>query len=375
MRSAVRTLGGVLRSRVTGKPVPIAMTMALTYRCNLRCRYCQIWKEAGDELTTRQVLGAIDELHEAGMCRLGLTGGEPLLRPDLGQIVAHARDLGLFTTVFTNGALVPEQMDTMRLLDAVLLSLDGPQEVHDAMRGKGAFEAALRAMELLGREGIPVWTNTVLTTHNVEHVGFVLDLARRHGALAAFQPVFEHSYSVKGDRVEELRAAEERYAAVVDRLLELKRSGAPLLNSTPFFEYIRTPRWEQNPRRCLAGQRYGAVSPTGKVAPCPILLQAAGLPDGRRIGYAEAFRRSARHIRCAGCYCIATVESDLLFSLDPRTVLNTAGHLVRQLARRRRRAPAPPLALDSCMASVALGREPCATDQRESAIEAGASGS
>lgn len=344
----LRTAGGVLRSKLLGTPVPVAITLALTYRCNLRCRYCQIWKAAGEELSTRQVLTALDELREAGMVRLGLTGGEPLLRPDLDVIVAHARELGLFTTVFTNGALVDQHVPTMRRLDAVLVSLDGPREIHDEARGRGAHAAAMHAIEVLTRAGVPVWTNTVLTGRNLGAVDYVLQTARRNGALAAFQPVFEHSYSVKGERVDELRAEEEQYQAVIDHLLDLKRRGAPLLNSTSFFDYVRTPSWERNQRSCLAGVRYGAVSPEGRVAPCPILLQARDLPDGRAIGFAEAFRRCGRRIRCKGCFCIATVESDQLFDLEPGAIANTLRHMVRREARRLAgsfvRVPASPAA-------------------------------
>jgi MoaA/NifB/PqqE/SkfB family radical SAM enzyme len=384
--NAVRALHGALTSQLLKRPVPIAVTLALTYRCNLRCRYCQIWKDAGEELSTRQVLAAIEELHEAGMCRLGLTGGEPLLRPDIGVIVERARRLGLHTTVFTNGELVREHLGTLRQVDAVLLSLDGPRPIHDAARGDGAFDAAMEALRLLERDRIPVWTNTVLTRDNIDHVDFVVDLARRHGALAAFQPVFEHTYSIKGEKVEALRAEERAYGAVIDHLLEQKRAGAPLLNSASFFEYIRTPRWERNPRTCLAGRCYAAVAPDGRVAPCPILLQAKGLPDGRAIGFAEAFRRSARHARCSGCFCIATVESDMLFSLQPRAVLNTLRLMVRgwkgrspaarrsgatKGAARRDRRPragglAQGLAVDQCMASVAFhGAVPGADDTKE----------
>jgi len=334
--NALKTLGGVLRSKLLGQPVPIAITMALTYRCNLRCRYCQIWKEAGPELSTRQVLTAIDELAEAGMCRLGLTGGEPLLRDDIATIVSHARDLGLFVSIFTNGALVPEHLPTIRQLDAVLTSLDGPPEVHDGMRGKGAHAATVRAIELITGEGIPVWTNTVLTSRNIDQVSYIVDQARRFGALAAFQPIFEHTYSVDAERVAELRAEQTRYDGVIDQLIELKRAGAPLLNSTAFFDYIRTPVWERNARQCLAGVRYGAVAPDGRVAPCPVMLQARRLPDGRTIGFAEAFRRSARFIDCKGCFCIATVESDLLFSLHPSAVANTLRHVLRRRPARAR---------------------------------------
>lgn len=332
---ALRTLAGLLRGRL-GRPVPLAVTMALTYRCNLRCRYCQIWEEAGEELGTGQVLAAIDELVEAGACRLGLTGGEPLLRDDLARIVHHAKDRGLFTTVFTNGALVDRHLSALRRLDAVLVSLDGPRELHDAMRGQGSFDGALRAMELLARGGVPVWTHTVLTVHNIDALDLVLDTARRFGALAAFQPVFEHTGSVKGEPIDRLRPGPAQLEEAAARLLCEKRAGAPLLNSEPFLTQIGSPNGGGT--RCLAGRLYGAVSPEGRLAPCPVLLRTEGLPDGTRIGFAEAFRRCAdASDGCRGCTCIATTESDLLFSLDHRAVRNTLRIGVRQLTRRRPR--------------------------------------
>jgi MoaA/NifB/PqqE/SkfB family radical SAM enzyme len=302
--------------------------MALTYRCNLRCRYCQIWREAGEELSTGEVLAAIDELCDAGMCRLGLTGGEPLLRDDIGAIIDHAKRRGLFTSVFTNGALVRDQLHALRTVDVVLLSLDGPRKVHDRLRGDGAFESTIEALELLRAEGVPIWTNTVITRHNTDCIDYVTTVAGQYGARAAFQPVFEHSYSVGSESIAELRAPDRAYDEVIDRLVELKQRGEPLLNCTAFFERIRDPASRRVPSRCLAGSCYGAVTPDGRVAPCPVLLQAGDLPDGRALGYARAFEGSRAAISCEGCDCIATVESDLLFSLNPDAVINTLGQFL-----------------------------------------------
>ncbi len=334
--SMIKTLSGILRTQLPAQSVPIAITMALTYRCNLRCRYCQIWKAAGRELTTRQVKVAIDELSGAGMARLGLTGGEPLLRPDFPEIVSHAKGRGLFCTVFTNGSLVDGALPSLRKLDAVLISLDGPRELHDAMRGKGAFEKAYHAIQLLSAEGIKVWTNTVVTRRNLGAVDFVLQIAHRHGCHAAFQPIFEHSYSVKADKVQQLRADRAQYEELIDLLLRRKAEGAPVLNSARSLRHLRNPNWKENPRICLAGRAYGAVSPEGRVAPCPVLLQMEGLPDGTRVGFAEAFRRTFKYMPCNGCYCFATVESDLLMSLDPGALANTARYLGGETLRRLR---------------------------------------
>jgi hypothetical protein len=170
----------------------------------------------------------------------------------------------------------------------------------------------------------------VVTNRNIEVVDFVIDLAARYGAHAAFQPVFEHSYSVKGDRVAELRAEQARYEAMIDHLLRRKRERAPVLNSTRSLQILRRPNWEENPRKCLAASSYGAVSPEGRVAPCPILLQHEGWPNGTRVGFAEAFRRTAKPVPCKGCYCFATLENDLLLSVEPQSLRNTADYMIRE---------------------------------------------
>ena len=329
-----KTLGGILRNKYFGHKVPIAVTMAVTYRCTLRCKYCRIWKKAGEEMSTRQVMAAIDELAEAGTCRLGLTGGEPLLRNDIGTIVARAKERDLFTTIFTNGTLVDQQMDTLKQADTVLVSLDGPREIHDKMRGDGSHAAALKAIELMTSAGIKVWTNTVVTNKNTQAVDYILEYARRYDAHAVFQPIFEHSYTIKGKAVDDLTADRAEYTALINRLLDHKRSGAPVLNSVPSLEFLRAPVFEPEKRKCLASTAYGAVTPDGHVAPCQVLLQQEGLPDGRKIGFVEAFRRAEKPTPCHGCFCFATIEGDLLFSLDPPTVSNTVSYLAGERVRR-----------------------------------------
>ena len=336
--NVIKTLGGIVQQKFLDQKVPMAVTMAVTFRCTLRCKYCRIWKKAGEEMSTSQVMAAIDELAEAGTSRLGITGGEPLLRHDIGTIVARAKERNLFTTLFTNGTLVDQHMETLKQVDTVLLSLDGPVEIHDKMRGKGSHEAALRALELMSAKGIKVWTNTVVTNKNTHVVDYVLDLVKRHDAHAVFQPIFEHSYTIKGQDVEQLAAGRADYAALIDDLLARKRAGEPVFNSVPSLEFLREPVFEPEKRKCLASRAYCAVTPDGHVAPCQVLLQQEGLPDGRKVGFVEAFRRAHKPTPCHGCFCFATIEGDLLFNLDPPTVGNTVRYLAGEKLRRLRRA-------------------------------------
>ena len=88
---------------------------------------------------------------------------------------------------------------------------------------------------------------------------------------------------------------------------------------------------------------------------CQVLLQQEGLPDGRKIGFVEAFRRAEKPVPCHGCFCFATIEGDLLFSLDPPTVSNTVGYLAGEKVRRLGRL----ISGGKPAVSRAVSRDPC----------------
>ena len=244
--------------------------------------------------------------------------------------MARAKERDLFTTIFTNGTLVPDHLDTLRRLDTVLMSLDGPAEIHDKMRGKGSHAKAMHALELMTSAGIKVWTNTVVTNKNTHVVDYILEQAGRFGTHAVFQPIFEHSYTIKGDEVHALSASRTEYLALVDELKQRKLAGAPVLNSASSLELLSAPETVREQAICLASRAYCAITPEGRVAPCQVLVQMEGLPDGKRIGFMEAFQRSVKPESCNNCSCFATIEGDLLFKLDPPTVANTINYLASE---------------------------------------------
>ena len=134
----VNSLNKMLQARVLGKKFPLSVTFIITYRCNFSCRYCKIFRFKEEEMRTGQIISMIDQLISSGMRRFSINGGEPLLREDIGEIIGYAKRKGLLVTVFTNGYLVSEKIDALRELDIMLISLDGPREVHDAQRMPGA---------------------------------------------------------------------------------------------------------------------------------------------------------------------------------------------------------------------------------------------
>src|SRR5262249_45977321 len=139
------------------------------------------------EMTTDEWRAAIDEFADAGMGRASFMGGEPLLRRDVPELIEHVKRRGVHASLNSNGWLVPQYIDALARLDLVCLTLDGPEEVHDAQRHPGSYARVLQALELLRARGTKTVTMTVLTGTSIDTVDHVLEVARRFGVQAFFQ--------------------------------------------------------------------------------------------------------------------------------------------------------------------------------------------
>ncbi len=127
-------------------------------RCNCRCAMCDIWKEKnGAALSRHDVERLLPDLARLGTRRVVLTGGEPLMHPDLFGLVAPLKESGIGLTLLSSGLLLERHAAAIAAtFDDVVVSLDGPAEVHDAIRGvPGAFERTRRGVRAL-RGGAPV---------------------------------------------------------------------------------------------------------------------------------------------------------------------------------------------------------------------------
>ena len=100
------SLGRVAQARFSGKRFPLSVTFLITYRCNFKCHYCSVYNCNEREMTTSEVFSMIDQLTSLGMRRLGINGGEPLLREDISEIIRYAKKKDLLVSLFTNGYLV-----------------------------------------------------------------------------------------------------------------------------------------------------------------------------------------------------------------------------------------------------------------------------
>ncbi|MDH0182585.1 heme d1 biosynthesis radical SAM protein NirJ [Stutzerimonas stutzeri] len=205
LRALAQPTMPVLGARsVSGKRPPVVIWNLLR-RCNLTCKHCYATSadsEFRDELDTDEALKVIDDLHEAGVRVLILSGGEPLLRPDLFLLADYARDKGFFVALSTNGTLIDENnigRIAAAQFDYVGISIDGLETVHDEWRQlKGSFAASMHAIDLCRQRDIRVGLRTTLTQNNYPQLPALLALMREHDVQKFY--LSHLNYSGRGKR-------------------------------------------------------------------------------------------------------------------------------------------------------------------------------
>jgi AdoMet-dependent heme synthase len=281
---------------------PYVVSWNLTYRCNLACEHCYLDAGPGkvklpafadrSELSTEQCCRVIDEIAAfAPECVTILTGGEPLLRRDILEIVRYGVAKGLWVVVGTNGVKITETL--ARLLQAegvrgLALSLDAlDPERHDAFRRvKGAWENTVEGAKILTRVGLPFIVQTTVGAHNRQELADLAAFA--HDELGArVWNLYFLVPSGRGAYVSDLAPAE--YDQVLAQLAEIQRRWADkmLVNAKCAPHFVRTLLSEESPAPfpksftggaggCPAGTHYLGIRPNGDVTPCPYLPLFAG---------------------------------------------------------------------------------------------------
>ncbi len=206
-------------------------------RCNLRCVHCYSQshdQEYSGELTHEEGLRLIDDLAEFGAPVLLFSGGEPLMRPRLFELIAHARERGMRAVISTNGTLItPDVAAQLKEfgLSYVGVSLDGLEETNDKFRGmNGAFKLALEGIRNCRKAGIKVGLRFTMNRRNVQDIGGIFDLLIQEDIPRV---CFYHLvYAGRGSKLisEDLSREESRKAVdlIMDRTRDAHAAGIPL---------------------------------------------------------------------------------------------------------------------------------------------------
>jgi len=314
----------VVGALVLGRRVPLAVNLTPTYRCNLRCAYCGVAGKPVPELDTAGLLALLDQLPALGTRFVNVSGGEPLLRDDLGELIGRCRQGGMRVSVISNGTLVAARVEQIAQAHEIRLSLDGPREINDALRGEGVHDKVLEAIPICQERGLSVQLTAVIHQHNVGHLGYLLEIAERHGVGVAFQPA-DLRITRRQERLARAFPSPEpaAYQAAIRGLLDAKARGdRRILNSVPSLRHLA--RWPETPAlTCLASRVLLHIEPDGRIFPCDMFpdYERHLVPVDGDLG--RAFRGLRLPHRCANCLSGSHLELNLLGRLEPLALLET----------------------------------------------------
>ena len=317
---------GALAVRLAGRRVPLAARIQVTSRCSSACLYCTPPADQGEAMDTAQLRGILDELAGLGCLRISFSGGEPMMRQDIGALVDHCAELGMSPEMNTSGAGLAERVGDVSRLELLKLSLDGPEQIHDTQRGRqGSYQEVSEALVAARGLGIRTVLVATITRYNVEHLEHLLELARQHDAMAAFQPI--KSYYKGGADVADLMPLPGAMQRAVSRLRRARRDGMArwMRNSDVALGHLAS--WPDYPRlRCWAGRMFCIIGADGTVYPCDRVRIDTPLPSCLDHGLEVALARLPDP-RCEGCGFCGALEINLAMSLEWRI----AGSLLRLL--------------------------------------------
>jgi MoaA/NifB/PqqE/SkfB family radical SAM enzyme len=218
---------------------PIVAGIALTDVCNLQCRHCVVANVERGHYPFSRIEQYLEHFYRAGARIVYLQGGEIMTwhdgSMDVNDVIRRAKEIGFFkVAAVTNGT-----MGISNEADLIWVSLDGSEPVHDSIRGKGTFAKVMRCLEESDHPHISL--NMTINRLNAGEVERVASIAK---SLPKVRGV-SFNFHVPYPEVETIFLPLDERARVIDRILELKRQGYPVLNSRPGLKALKENRWHR----------------------------------------------------------------------------------------------------------------------------------
>jgi radical SAM family uncharacterized protein len=330
LRGLSRSISGL-----RGQKRPVLAGHKLLYRCNLECAMCPFWRREDDPLlTVKEEVRMMEALARGGVSFLGFEGGEPLLRPDLPAILeeAHTR---FHTSLVTNGWLLSQRFREIRKhLEYLFVSLDGIGATHDRLRGiPRSFDRAVAGIREVGGD-VPIAVSHTITKENLGHAERLVELVQELGVRITVQVAYDYSTA------DSMSPGAVGLRPTLVKLLELKRAGAPILESKEYFEALLGSWYGDQPWTCRPWMTIN-IDPSGRIVmPCYVLQEYNGkLPvwdvDIRALWNSFDWERYGSCNKCAlACY----LEPSLYSWANPTMVRERVLDAAMEYLRSRRRS-------------------------------------
>ncbi len=320
---------------------PYHVVWLATDACTARCLHCSSnsAKRSPDELSTREALNMIDQLVDASVIDFGISGGEPLLRRDIFDIIAHSKSCGMTVGIATNGAKLSRataERLTLLQLNRLQVSLDGFAAQHDELRRwPGLFERALSTIATAQDCGLRVHVCCTITEMNykslAEFVDFISGTGVRRLNLSRFVPTGRGKHF--------LDPGDEKWQQIVEECARLKAAYTDRLEITTHLAQEALVNHAAEDMSvfagCQAGRGQACITANGTVLPCVLL--PIGIGNIRQTDFQVIWKQSPlirafhdrSHLkgscggcsvreRCGGCRAVAYARSGDFLADDPR---------------------------------------------------------
>ncbi len=341
------------------------VVISITNRCNLKCRMCDIPLTATEELSTEKWKGVITDSASLGAKTIVFSGGEPLLREDIFELIRFVKKNNMKTCITTNGLLIDEKCACELKsagIDVVNVSLEGPQRIHDYLRGKNSFERVLSALYNLKQHNIESTIATMVSSYNYRYLEFIVDTAIRYGSTTIkFQPfntLFINNknkgkhFFINHRQARELRGVINR---AVSKCVKCGIALNPLsyLNTIPLY---LSGKFKKGGNGCSALLSSSAITSDGSIYPCWVMTEDRYLIGSIKENRFINIWNSKRHKKlredisskgCKGCVMSCyddifgddTVASKVIMNLKRvkgRGLKEYSKHAIKSIARRYR---------------------------------------
>jgi PqqA peptide cyclase len=336
---------------------PLWLLAEVTYRCPLHCAFCynptDYDKHTQNELSTEQWINALRDARKMGAIQLGISGGEPLLRDDIEEIVIEARKLGYYSNLITSGVgLTEKRIQAFKDggLDHIQLSMhDITEEINNFITNTKTFELKKKVAAMIKNHGYPMVLNVVIHRYNIGHIKEILEMAEALGAdyveLANTQ---YYGWSLVNRS--QLMPLKEQ----IDEAERITNEFRQKVGNKMKIFFVVPDYFGDRPKKCMNGwgEVFMIVTANGDVLPCHSarVLPNMAFPNVREHGLEYAWKESPAFnkyrgtawmkgpcVTCpekmndlAGCRCQAFLLSGDAESADPVCSLSPNHHLIEK---------------------------------------------